>query len=55
MTDLPVFTTADGIATLILHEIPARGEGYILVRGVFGTLDGLLRAFGKEKGHVACV
>lgn len=43
MTDLPVFTAADGIATLILHEIPARGEGYILVRGVFGTLDGLLR------------
>ncbi len=43
MTDLPVFTAADGIASLILHEIPLRGEGYILVRCVFGTLEGLLR------------
>lgn len=43
MTDLPVFTAADGIATLILHEIPARKEAYILVRGVFGTLEALLR------------
>ena len=43
MTDIPVFTAADGIATLILHEIPARKEGYILVRAVFGSLAGLLR------------
>ena len=43
MTDLPVFTAADGLATLILHEIPAKREAYILVRTVFGTLDGLLR------------
>ena len=43
MTDIPVFTAADGIATLILHEIPARKEGYILVRAVFGSLVGLLR------------
>ena len=43
MTDIPVFTAADGIATLILHEIPARKEGYILVRAVFGSLACLLR------------
>lgn len=43
MTDIPVFTAANGIATLILHEIPARKEGYILVRAVFGSLAGLLR------------
>ncbi len=42
MTDLPVYTAADGIATLILHEIPTRGEGYVLVRAVFGQLDALL-------------
>lgn len=43
MTDLPIYTAADGLATLILHEIPTKREGYILVRAVFGTLDGLLR------------
>ena len=42
MKDIPVFSCPDGIATLILREVPFRGEGYILVRGVFGTLEGLL-------------
>ena len=42
MKDIPVFSCPDGIATLILREVPFRGEGYILVRGVFGTPEGLL-------------
>ena len=41
MKDIPVFSCPDGIATLILREVPFRGEGYILVRGVFGTLEGV--------------
>lgn len=56
MKDIPVFSCPDGIATLILREVPFRGEGYILVRGVFGTLEGLLaecagfcRAAGVER------
>lgn len=56
MKDIPVFSCPDGIATLILREVPFRGEGYILVRGVFGTLEGLLaecagfcRAAGAER------
>lgn len=43
MKDIPVFTCQEGLATLILREIPYRGEGYILVRAVFGTLEDLLR------------
>ena len=60
MTDLPVFTAADGLATLILHEIPAKREAYILVRTVFGALDGLLLGWiyrglsKKAKPYVAC-
>lgn len=53
MTDLPIYTAADGLATLILHEIPAKREGYILVRAVFGTLHGLLHecaAFCRSAG-----
>ena len=56
MKDIPVFSCPEGIATLILREVPFRGEGYILVRGVFGTLEGLLaecagfcRAAGAER------
>ena len=56
MKDIPVLSCPDGIATLILREVPFRGEGYILVRGVFGTLEGLLaectgfcRAAGAER------
>ena len=56
MKDILVFSCPDGIATLILREVPFRGEGYILVRGVFGTLEGLLaectgfcRAAGAER------
>ena len=43
MKDIPIFTGCDGIATLILREIPYRGEGYVLVRSVFTDLDRCLR------------
>lgn len=55
MKDIPIFTVPDGMATLILREIPTRREGYVLVRAVFTTLDALLcecerfcRAAGAE-------
>lgn len=43
MKDLPIFPCADGLASLILGEIPYRGEAYILVRAVYGSLAGLVR------------
>lgn len=43
MKDLPIFPCADGLASLILCEIPYRGEAYILVRTVYGSLAGLVR------------
>lgn len=42
MRDIPIFTAQNGIASLLLGEIPYRGEAYVLVRTVFGTLSGLL-------------
>ncbi len=55
MKDIPVFTGCDGIATLILREIPYRREAYVLVRSVFTDLDrclreceGFCRAVGAE-------
>lgn len=32
MKDFPVFTTENGVASLVLKEIPYRGEAYILLR-----------------------
>ena len=32
MKDIPVFTTEFGIASLILRDIPYRGEAYVRVR-----------------------
>lgn len=43
MKDIPIFTATEGIATLILREIPTRREGYVLVRSVFTNLEALLR------------
>lgn len=43
MKDIPIFTSSGGIATLILREIPIKGEGYVLLRSVFTTTDALLR------------
>ncbi|MBR6825288.1 MAG: hypothetical protein IKM59_01945 [Oscillospiraceae bacterium] len=56
MRDIPLFTATDGIATLILHEIPFRQEGYVWIRTVYGRLEGLMkecagfcRAAGAQK------
>lgn len=56
MRDIPVFTVPSGIATLILREIPPRGEAYVLLRGVFTSQEELLtecarfcRAAGAER------
>ena len=43
MKDIPIFTGCDGIATLILREIPYRGEGYVLIRSVFTSLEACMR------------
>ncbi len=42
MKDIPIFTGCDGIATLILRQIPYRGEAYVLVRSVFTSLEACL-------------
>jgi len=39
MRDIPIFTGCGGIASLILSQIPYRGEGYVLIRSVFGSLE----------------
>ncbi|MBR4308426.1 MAG: hypothetical protein IKT58_02400 [Oscillospiraceae bacterium] len=56
MKDIPLFTVTDGMASLILHEIPFRGEAYVWIRTVYGRLGGLMeecagfcRAAGAEK------
>lgn len=43
MKDLPVFPCQDGMASLILSEIPYRQEAYILLRAVYGSLAALVR------------
>ena len=35
MKDIPVFSCPDGIATLILREVPFRGEGVMMGSGNF--------------------
>ncbi len=47
MKDIPIFTSPEGIATLILREIPTRREAYVLVRSVFTTLPALLQESGR--------
>ena len=46
MKDFPIFPCSDGVASLILNEIPHRGEAYILIRSVFGSPERLLRECG---------
>lgn len=60
MKDLPIFPCADGLASLILCEIPYRGEAYILVRAVYGSLAGLVgecvnfcRSAGAKRVYVS--
>lgn len=43
MKDFPIYTCSDGIASLILREIPYRQEGYILLRSVFTDVPSLVR------------
>ena len=43
MRDIPLFTATNGMATLILHEIPFRGDAFVWIRTVYGSLEGLLK------------
>ena len=56
MKDIPVFTAANGIATLVLKEIPHCGRAYVLIRAVWTDAAALLeecrgfcRACGAEE------
>ena len=56
MKDIPVFTGAHGIATLVLAQIPWSGCGYVLVRSVWDDAAafleeclGFCRACGAER------
>lgn len=42
MKNIPVFTAVNGIASLILQEIPHSGKAYILIRSVWTTVQALL-------------
>lgn len=42
MKDIPIFTSTEGIASLILREIPASREAYVLIRGVFTESERLM-------------
>lgn len=60
MKDIPVFTASNGIATLILREIPHSGRAYVLLRAVWTNpadlLDeccGFCRACGAEEIYAA--
>lgn len=60
MKDIPVFTGAHGIATLVLKEIPWSGCGYVIVRSVWDDaaafLDeclGFCRACGAEQVYAS--
>ncbi len=43
MKDIPLFTGSHGMATLILREIPYRGEAYVHLRAVFDSQEALIR------------
>ncbi len=43
MKDIPIFTCPEGIATLILREIPTRQTAYVLLRSTFTATDALCR------------
>lgn len=55
MRNIPFFTTENGVATLVLKEIPYKGEGYILVHGankmeaLLAECAELLRACGANR------
>ena len=43
MRDIPLFTATNGMATLILHEIPFRGDAFVWVRTVFTATEDLMK------------
>ncbi len=43
MKDIPIFTGSNGIASLILSQIPEWGKGYVLIRSVFTSTSELIR------------
>ena len=56
MKDIPVFTGAHGVATLVLRQIPWSGTAYVLVRAIWDDAKGFLeeclgfcRACGAQK------
>lgn len=60
MKNIPVFTAVNGIASLILQEIPHSGKAYILIRSVWtgaaALLEecrGFLRAAGAEEVYAS--
>ena len=60
MKDIPVFTGAHGIATLVLKEIPWSGCGYVIVRSVWTDAAafleeclGFCRACGAEQVYAS--
>ena len=50
MKDFPMFTTEFGIASLILREIPYRGEAFILIQDTQKQIQATTRysAFGEN-------
>ena len=59
MKDFPLFTTENGVASLILKEIPYRSEAYIVLRDA-RSAEALLRecadfcrACGAEKVYAS--
>lgn len=46
MKDFPLFPCSNGMASLILSEIPYRADAYIFIRAVHGSLSGLLQECG---------
>lgn len=53
MKDIPIFTGCEGIASLILRQIPYNGTAFVLVRSVFTATEALLRecaAFCRAAG-----
>jgi len=60
MKDIPVFTGAHGIATIVLKEIPWSGCGYVIVRSVWDDAAAFLqeclsfcRACGAEQVYAS--
>lgn len=60
MKDIPIFTGAHGVATLVLRQIPHSGCGYVIVRSVWDDAAafleecrGFCRACGAEQVYAS--